>query len=185
MCLIVHRLSLGGVTPRLPLLAGGARLSPNSPGTVESTRESILAAWRCVSWKWQASVQDLPPSLAHVPHSAQPLTGRRATTAPVIWQEVRAYSPTPLGLSSAPGNPFWPRGDVFCGSSRREYHGSPLPHAQPSHSHACHSVARDFPELRVYCRGSPGSIAPGILFWRRCHAFRGSGRREYKAHRLL
>ena len=47
-----------------------------------------------------------------------------------------------------------------------------------SHSHACHSVARDLPELRVYCRGSPGSSAPGISFWRRCHAFGGSGRRE-------
>ena len=44
----------------------------------------------------------------------------------MIWQEVCAYSPTPLGLSSAPGNPFWPRGDVFRGSSRREYKAHPF-----------------------------------------------------------
>ena len=66
-----------------------------------------------------------------MPHSAQPLTRRRATTAAVIWQEVRAYSPTPLGLSTSPGNKFWPRGDVFRGSGRREYKAQPVHLAQP------------------------------------------------------
>ena len=85
-----------------------------------------------------------------MPHSPQPLTRRRATTAAVIWQEVRAYSPTPLGLSCAPGNPFWPRGDVFRGSSRREYKARPfllhsrltLTHATPSpvSSRSCASI---------------------------------------------
>ena len=52
--------------------------------------------------------------------------GRRATTAPVTWQEVRAYSPTPLGLSCAPGNPFWPPFVEVAGVST-----TPLPLAQP------------------------------------------------------
>ena len=33
-----------------------------------------------------------------------------------------------------------------------------------SHSHACHSVARDIPELRVYCRGSLGLVHLGFHF---------------------
>ena len=62
-----------------------------------------------------------PPSLAHVPHSARPLTRRRATTAPVTCRRCAPTPPIPLGLSSAPENPFWPRGDVFGGGGRREY----------------------------------------------------------------
>ena len=45
-------------------------------------------------------------------------------------QEVPDYSPTPLGLSTAPGNPFWPPGDEFRGSGRREYKAQPLHLAQ-------------------------------------------------------
>ena len=65
-------------------LAGGARLLSNSPGTIYCTRESVLSALSCVSWKWHAFViQGSPPSLAHVPLSAQSLTRRRVTPTPV------------------------------------------------------------------------------------------------------
>ena len=112
------------------------------------------------------------------------------------FQELRVYSATPLGLSNAPGIPFRPRCRVFRGSGTREYKAHPLLlHSLSlsrltrffrtvSYSHACNSSARAFPVLRVYSRGSTGSSAPGIPFWPRSHAFRGSVRREYKAHSL-
>ena len=93
-----------------------------------SSAPGISCWWRCHAFggSGRREYKDSPPSLAHVPHSALPLTRRRATTAAVIWQEVRAYSPTFLGLSTSPDNPFWPRGDVFRGSGRREYKAQPV-----------------------------------------------------------
>ena len=42
------------------------------------------------------------------------------------FQELRVYSPTPMGLSSAHEIPFWPRCDVFRGSGTRKYKAHPV-----------------------------------------------------------
>ena len=52
-----------------------------------------------------------------------------------------------------------------------------------SHSHVSNSGARSLQELHVYSQTPLGlSSAPGIAFWPRCHVFRESCMREYKAH---
>ena len=66
-------------------------------------------------------IQGSPPSLAHVPLSAQSLTRRRVTPTPVTCRRSARLLPIPLRLSTAPGNPFWPRGHLFHASSGREY----------------------------------------------------------------
>ena len=117
------------------------------------------------------------------------LTLTHANLAPVISRSCPSIPPNSPG-SSPTGITFWPRFHAFCGSSMREYKAYPLL------SHMCfivHSLSlprvplgrRDFQQLRVYSPTSLGpSSAPEIPFWPRCHAFRGSGRRQYKAPRV-
>ena len=84
-----------------------------------------------------------------MPHSAQPLTRRRATTAAVIWQEVRAYSPTPWDYLVHPGIRFGRAvmsfvevAGVSTGSPFPLAHRLTLTHATPSpvSSRSCASI---------------------------------------------
>ena len=71
--------------------------------------------------------------------------------------------------SSEPGIPFWPGCHTFHGSGMREYKPHPLFRTCASefggtHSHACHSGAPDFPELRVNTRSPLGLVYLGFHF---------------------
>ena len=125
------------------------------------------------------------PSLAHVPHSAQPLTLTLATLPPVI---SRSFAPIPqLPWVSLVHAGFRFGRVVVCfvevaGVSTRLFPSF----CTASHSDGCHFGARAFLELHVYSL-TPLVLSspPEIPFWPRCHVFRGSGRREYKAHPLF
>ena len=86
--------------------------------------------------------------------------------------------------------PFWPRFHAFRGSGRRDYEPQPLRRLSASDctgcdSHTSNSGVRDFLELRAYSQGKYlGTSEPWTPFWLRCHAFRGSGRREFRGHPL-
>ena len=178
-----------------------------------------------------------------MPHTAQPVTRRRTTTAPVIcrrfaltpqfpWdnlvhqgihfgrvvmcfvevagaslrlphffcrafhshafhsgardlQEVCAYSQLPWDYLVHPEIRF---GRVFmhfvevAGVTTRltAFFSACASQCTTSPSQACHYGSRDLQEMRAHSPTPPGlSCAPGNQFWPRCHAFRGSSRREY------
>ena len=52
-------------------------------------------------------------------------------------------------------------------------------------SHACHSAARDFPEMHVYSQSPSPLVKLGFHFWSGSHAFPRSGMRACKAHPLF
>ena len=66
-------------------------------------------------------------------------------------QEVLAYSPTSLGISSAPGNPFWPRYHVSRGSRRAEF---------KAHTVLLHSLSLARLPLRIPCFAGGAGLLP-------------------------
>ena len=129
----------------------------------------------------------LTPCFAHVPHSQACHSGA------ADFPELRVYSRTPLGLVKLRfhfSRVLMRFVEVAC---VRTSLNPCLPLVRlsecgGSHSHACHSGAPYFSELRVYSRAPMGpheSSEAGIPLWRRSPAFGGSGRREYKPQALV
>ena len=111
----------------------------------------------------------LTPFFSLVTQSAVALTLTHGTPAPRFLGVARLF-PRSLG-SSEPGIPFWPRCHAFRGSAICEFKPHPLLFTCDSecgghHSHACHSSAPYFPELRVYSRRPFGLVRLGFHFGR-------------------
>ena len=71
--------------------------------------------------------------------------------------------------SREPGISFYPHCHAFCRSGMREYKPHPMvcncsSECSGTHSHACHSSAPYFPELRAYSRGPLGLVNLGLHF---------------------
>ena len=74
-------------------------------------------------------------------------------------------------MCSEPEIPLWARWHALPRSGKREYKPHPLVYTGAyecggTHSHACHSDAPDFPELRVYSRGPLILVKLGFHFGR-------------------
>ena len=74
-------------------------------------------------------------------------------------------------VSSEPGIPFWPLCHAFRRSGMRKYKPPPFFRTSTwecsgARLHACHSGARQFPELHVYSRGPKGLANVGFHFGR-------------------
>ena len=87
-----------------------------SPSSLGLSSTPGIPFWsRCHVFRGISVSTRLNPSFCTAFHSHACHSGTRD------FQEWRVYSLTPLGLSSAPRIPFWPRCHVFGGSSGREY----------------------------------------------------------------